>query len=317
MFDKELQSTYRVGRILASLFRSNWGANLFHTLADKPLKGKNIKGLACSEIFIPSQHGGPDIRTRIFKPTGINGPLPAMLYLHGGGYIVGTPENALNWIKSMIEIRPCIVVAPDYRKAMKHPFPDGFNDCYDVLLWIKQEGTSMGIDSQRIMVAGHSGGGGLTAAVSLKARDTEEVNIAFQLPLYPMIDDRLETESAVQMRDVPVWNSRSNAFAWDKYLARLREAGDAIPAYAAPAREVNYQNLPPTITFVGNMDPFRDETLQYVDKLKAAGVPIHFNLYQGGFHGFEIIKPSATISQKAVRFFHDAYAEYYDEYVVK
>ncbi|MGM0900694.1 MAG: alpha/beta hydrolase fold domain-containing protein [Bacillota bacterium] len=150
------------------------------------------------------------------------------------------------------------------------------------------------------MVGGESAGGGLAAALSLYARDTKEVNIAYQMPLYPMMDDRMTTELARE-NNAPIWNSTTNRWAWKLYLGELFEKD--VPVYAAAARATDYRNLPPTITFVGDIEPFRDETIQYVTNLKEAGIPVDFELYKGCYHGFDIISPTAEISKKATSFF--------------
>ena len=136
----------------------------------------------------------------------------------------------------------------------------------------------------QLLVMGMSAGGGLTAAVSLMARDRGDVRIAHQLPLYPMIDHRMVTESS-RDNDAPVWGSRHNRIAWDLYLGGL--AGGDVPKYASPALETDCAGLPPTTTFVGDLDPFLDETVAYVESLRAAGVPVELRRYPGCYHGFD------------------------------
>src|SRR3546814_233257 len=167
------------------------------------------------------------------------------------------------------------------------------------LLWLKTHAGELGVRDDQLAVAGMSAGGGLTAALTLLARDRGDVNIAFQIPLYPMIDDRMDSESASDS-DAPVWNSASNGIAWKTYLGAL--FGADVPAYAAAARATDYRGLPPTCTFVGDLEPFRDETLRYVENLKAAGVPVAFELFRGAFHGFDVVAPKAAISQRATAF---------------
>jgi acetyl esterase/lipase len=259
-----------------------WGIDLLNTIM-KLSKGKVIKELDCDERFIPSKNNGPDIRIRIFKPKNANTDLPGMLYIHSGGYMFNIPESAIDTIKDFIETRPCVIVAPDYRKSIKDPYPAGFNDCYDTLLWMKENASLLGINSDKFIVAGHSAGGGLTAAVTLKARDTKDVNIAFQMPIYPMIDHRQNTQSAINMDSVPVWSGKTNKVAWRYYLKNIN---GPIPTYASPAMSDDYKNLPPTITFVGDLEPFKDETINYVEALKNENIPVKFKLFIGAFNGF-------------------------------
>ncbi len=311
MYDKELRPYYVPMKILASIITKKWGINLFNRLM-KLSKGKDIEGLHCEEHFIPSKNSGPDIRIRVFRPINSDKNLPGLLYNHGGGYMLDVPEGSLDVIKQFIVARPCVVVAPDYRKSMKNPYPDGFNDCYDTLLWMKENAVSLGISSSKFIVAGHSAGGGLTAAVTLKARDTKDVDIAFQMPIYPMIDHRQNTESAKNMDSVPVWNGKTNAIGWSLYLKNTK---GTIPSYASPSLNSNYNNFPPTITFVGDLEPFKDETINYVEALKSEDLPVKFELFKGAFHAFEKFGKNTAIGKKANQFQFEAFVEYFDKYI--
>lgn len=310
---KELLPRYPYLKFITRLLMTSWGRHLI-TFQSKQLKSINAKGLNCSEVYIPSRSGGPDIRVRIIKPLNCSQELPGLLYIHGGGYMVGVPEIHFKKIQKLIEKRPCIVVAPDYRKSIKDPYPAGFNDCFDTLLWMQDNAKEKGMLDQHFIVGGTSAGGGLTAAVSLKARDTKQVKIAFQMPIYPMIDDREITPSSQNMPIYP-WNSKANKIGWELYLKNLRKNKQEIPIYAAAARAKDFNNLPPTITFVGDLEPFLDETINYVNALKDAGVHVIFKCFKGCYHAFDSLVPKAKISQKAHRFLLNAYAEFYDRYV--
>lgn len=313
MVNEELRSNWLFLNLFSFLLSRNWGVKLFLFMSSFS-NGKNSKKLHCEERYIPSNNGGPAIRVRLFKPLDSDETLPALLYLHGGGYIAGNPEIALPVIEKFIATRPCLVIAPDYRKSLGAPYPAAFNDCYDTLLWAKDNASSLGIKYNKFIVAGHSAGGGLTAAVTLKARDTEDVSIAFQMPIYPMIDDRQTSESARNM-DAPVWSSKNNAFAWGLYLKNLKDHKQDIPSYAAAARNDDYENFPPTITFVGELEPFKDETIAYVDALEKAGIAVTFKLYKGCFHGFDLVAVKSSIAKDAIDFTYRAYADYYDAYI--
>jgi acetyl esterase/lipase len=313
MLNQELQSSYWMLKITGRLLMNKTGVRMLNSISVRS-KGKTIEGLHCEERFIPSRNGGPDIRVRIFKPLNCTESLPGMLYIHGGGMMLGTPEDYLAIIKNYIETKPCVIVAPDYRKSLDAPFPAPFNDCYDTLLWLNEHVKQLNVIPDKLIVAGHSAGGGLAAAVSLKATDTEAVNIAFQMPVYPMIDYRQKTESAKE-NNAPVWSSRSNNFGWSQYLKDLKEQGAAIPTYAAPARAKHYSKLPPTITFVGDLEPFRDETIEYIEHLKREGVPVAFKLFKGCFHAFEVAFPKLEISKEAWSFLLTAYSNYVDTYI--
>lgn len=311
MYDKELRPFYFPMKILSYLFTKKWGISLVNR-GMQSAKGKNIEGLYCEERYIPSKNNGPDIRVRIFRPLNADKDLPGLLYNHGGGYFVDVPEGAFDRIEQYIATRPCVVVAPDYRKSTENPFPAGFNDCYDTLLWMKENASSIGINPSKLIVAGHSAGGGLTAAITLKARDTKEVNIAFQMPIYPMIDHLQNSESAKNMERTPVWSKESTAVAWDLYLKNVK---GEVPAYAAPTLNTDYKNFPPTITFVGDLEPFKDETINYVEALKKENIPVQFEIFKGAFHAFEIIGKDTMIGKRANDFQFRAFGEYYDRYL--
>jgi len=316
LVNEELRSMFTPFKIMPFLASRNWGIRMMNSMGGF-YNGKKIKGLHNEERYIPSKAGGPDIRIRIFKPLNAHEKLPCLEYIHGGGYILGSPEFTpnLDIIKQFIDKRPCVVIAPAYRKSLDAPYPAAFNDCYDTLLWAKENADELGILNHKFMVAGHSGGGGLTAAVTLKARDTDDLSIAFQMPFYPMIDDFQNTQSAREMTSVPVWNTKSNKKGWDSYLKDIRDKNEEVPIYAAAARNKDYRNFPPTITFVGDLEPFKDETIAYVKALEKEGVEVKFRLFKGCYHGFDAYVPKSQIAKDAVRFTYDSYAEYYDKYV--
>lgn len=280
----------------------------------KRMEGTNTEGLINQEKYIKSNNGGPNIRVRIYRPENNTERLPVMLYIHGGGYALGNPEQNGDVIKKFIDKRPCVVVAPGYRRSQTEPYPAAFNDCYDTLLWIRDNADAINVDANKLMVGGHSAGGGLTAAVTLKARDTKDCKIAFQMPIYPMIDDRHNKESS--QFESPAWGVKSNHIGWNLYLKDLHKKKQEIPAYAAPARNKDYTNFPPTFTFVGGIEPFRDDTIEYVEALKQYNIPVKFKLFEGCYHGFEIAQPETQVSKNAMNFLYKTYAEYYDKYIL-
>lgn len=262
------------------------------------LQGRKPTGLQATETWIPRRDGGRQ-RLMIYRPPQAHPGLPGVLWIHGGGYLMGVPEQDHATYQRLIAGAPCVIVAPDYRLGSEAPYPAALDDCYDALLWLKRHAAEIGVRDDQIAVAGMSAGGGLTAALSLYARDRGEVRIAFQMPLYPMIDDRMCTASSTD-NDAPVWDSVSCRVAWQVYLGE--RYGKDVPPYAAAARATDYRGLPPTCTFVGDLEPFRDETMEYVNQLQAAGVPVAFELYTGAFHGFDVIAPKAAVSRNATAF---------------
>lgn len=276
--------------------------------------GSDVAGLECSTVNITSSLDNYPIRTRIYRPPNVSGPLPCLVYFHGGGYIMGVPEGSAELIKLFIQARPCVVIAPDYRKAHQKPFPGGFQDCYDAMLWARDNADTLGC-SDKLIIGGHSAGGGLTAAVALKARDTGDVAIVFQMPFYPMIDDTQPTDPQRDI-DPPVWDTALNAIGWGAYLRNVRGRGETPSAYAAPARADSFAGLPPTITYVGDKDPFYWETETYVSELREAGIDVAHTVYEGCYHAFEYIGEGGTIGAQARAFTFENFGLFYDRYVV-
>ena len=164
------------------------------------------------------------------------------------------------------------------------------------------------------MIGGHSAGGGLTATVSLKARDTVDVEVAFQMPFYPMIDDTQPTDPQRDI-DPPVWDTALNAIGWGAYLRDIRGRGETPSSYAAPARADSLAGLPPTITYVGDKDPFYWETEAYVDELRTAGIDVAHTVYEGCYHAFEYIGEGGSIGARARAFTFENFGLFYDRYV--
>ncbi|MBT2293483.1 alpha/beta hydrolase [Paenibacillus albidus] len=245
---------------------------------------------------------GPDanpLRLRIYRPKSNNETLPVLYWIHGGGYILGSVDDNDDLCMKFVKEAGCVVVSVDYRLAPENPYPAPIEDCYVGLKWVADNAESLNIDSKRIGVAGASAGGGLTAALTLLARDRKYPSICFQIPLYPMIDDRNNTPSTNEIKEGMLWNQKTNEAGWKMYLGDLHGTDD-VPSYAAPARAEDYSHLPYTYTCVGQLDPFRSETLTYVTNLAEAGVDVEFHLYPGAYHGFEAFSPNAALSVRAV-----------------
>jgi acetyl esterase/lipase len=200
--------------------------------------------------------------------------------------------------KMLAERYGAVVVCPDYRLAGQAPYPAALEDCYEALVWMYENADGLGIDKTRIVVGGESAGGGLTAAVCLYARDKGEIPIALQLPLYPMLDCE-DTESSADNHG-RVWNTKRNHWGWKHYLGALYGTDD-VPAYASPARETDYSNLPPCYTFVSEGEPFYVETLAYVKNLQDAGVEAKVDIYPGKTHAFDMLLPWQERSKQAKR----------------
>ncbi len=300
---------------LQGLMHSEWGLRLLEK-GTRPLKYMPAHGMQRQSLTIPRGQSPSKLRLLVMKPLQPRERAPGLLWLHGGGYALGAAEMASQGVpKQLMAQSGCVVVAPDYRLSVEAPYPAALHDAYDALLWMKEHAAELGIDDHRLIVGGESAGGGLAAALCLYARDRGEVAIAFQMPLYPMLDDRMTTESA-QFEGAPVWDRQSNALGWQLYLGPLF-GSDAVPAYAAAGRATNLAGLPPAISFVGSIELFRDETVAYFDGLRRAGVPARLELYDGCYHAFDMLKPNADVSKQALAFLQEAYREALERYTAR
>ena len=241
--------------------------------------------------------GDPDVVVRIYRSRESVGPAPCIYSMHGGGYVLGSREidNAAfaNWCPEL----GVVGVSVEYRLAPETPYPGPLEDCYRGLAWCYEHADELGIDRNRIGVAGISAGGGLAAALALLARDRGEVPLAFQLLDCPMLDDRQKTASS-QLEGLPVWSRRSNEFGWRSYLGALYGRND-IPPTAAPARATDLSGLPPAFVSVGTVDGFRDEDIVYAMRLNQAGIPTELHVYPGLCHGYQIALDSPAVQQSS------------------
>lgn len=255
------------------------------------------RGLRTEERRIPRADGS-SLRVRIYRAEAPGDPGPGILWLHGGGYVLGAPEQDGASYLRLVGATGGVVVAPAYRLGPEAPYPAALDDAYTALRWLQAHAADLGVRPDQLAVAGNSAGGGLAAAVTLLARDRGEVAVAFQMPLYPMLDDRCSTPSARE-NAAPVWDAVTNRNAWRVYLGPLAGA-DEVPAYAAPARASDLAGLPPTFTYVGDLEPFHDEVVAWADALRAAGVDVTCEVFPGCYHGFDVVAPKAAVSRRAL-----------------
>ena len=251
-------------------------------------KIRGYKG-KCIKLMIVSPKGSKSAELR-----------PGVLWLHGGGYMLGFPEMVF-MSRAADLVRRCgaVVLSPAYTLSWKKPYPAALADSYYALTYMKKHAQELGIRSDQLMVGGESAGGGLAAALCIYARDKKAVHIAYQMPLYPMLDCK-DTPSSMDNHG-KVWNTRKNHLAWRLYLRNLKK--NEILPYASPARCSNYKNLPPAYTFVGSAEPFYCETLTYIEELQKAGVCAKVDVYPDRYHAFDMMEPDDLLSRKAARRF--------------
>lgn len=228
------------------------------------------------------------VGVRLYRPSAATAPGPALLWLHGGGYVLGSAAQDDALCRRFADDLGATVASVDYRLAPQHPYPAGLEDSYSALIWLAGLPS---VDPARVAVGGASAGGGLAAALALLARDRGEVALAAQLLVYPMLDDRSSHAPGLDHPGHRLWTQGSNKFGWSAYL------GTTDPAVAVPARHEDLSGLPPAWIGVGTLDLFHDEDLSYAERLRAVGVPCQVEVVDGAFHGFDQIAPKTAVSR--------------------
>ena len=269
-------------------------------IATKKAQVPVAEGVEFEDLTVPGPPGGPEVPVRIYTPEAREAELPALLWCHHGGFVMGGLDSDHHATAEMAKAANCMVVSVDYRMAPEHPYPAPLEDCYAALKWLHGEAEHLGVDQARIAIGGLSAGGGaLAAGLTLLARDRGKVPITFQLLLSPMLDDSNILQAGKSVVDTLVWKRSYNLFSWTSYLNR-EPGGDGIDYYAAAARAKDLTGLPPTFISVGDIDLFAQENLTYAGRLITANVPVEMHVYSGAYHGFESQVLEAEVSKRSV-----------------
>lgn len=239
----------------------------------------------------------------VYQPSAATGPLPAILQIHGGGYVMGSSRISHLGNMAMAADLEVVIVAVDYRLAPETPAPGSVEDCYAALCWMVAEADRLGLDPQRIAVRGESAGGGLAASLALLARDRRGPMLVHQNLIYPMLDDRTCLKQLPERLGAFVWTPAANVFGWRSLLG-VEPGSAAVPDYAVPARAESLAGLPSTFIAVGALDLFVVENMDYARRLTEADVATELHVYPGAYHGFDVLPESAP----AQRMKQDAYA---------
>lgn len=225
------------------------------------------------------------VKVRLHRPDGLAGPTPALLWIHGGGTIMGTAVQDDRYCRKLSRLTGVAVAAVEHRLAPEHPYPTALEDCYAALQWLARQPW---VDPDRIAVGGASAGGHFAAALAQRAHDRKDVKVAYQMLVYPMLDDRTGANGNGAKRIM--WTEDDNQLAWKWYL------DGADPIEAAPGRREDLSGLPPTWIGVGTLDLFYQECQEYARRLREAGVSVHEEIAPGAFHAFDLLADRAPIS---------------------
>jgi len=247
------------------------------------------------ELSIPGPAGKLDLSI-LRKKNSLGGPRPVIYYIHGGGLILGSKliniQSTFDWIKEL----DAVLISVEYRLAPEHPYPAATDDCYAGLMWVAGNAKKLGINLERLILAGHSAGGGLAAALALLVRDRGGPKILAQCLIYPMIDDRMKTVSSKLFMNEGTWMGVNNIKAWDWYIPG-RRGSENVPIYAAPSRATDLTGLPQAWLDVGGAELFRDEDAEYANKLAECGVPVEFHVWPGSWHSSDTMAPDSLLSK--------------------
>lgn len=245
------------------------------------------------ERYVPGPDGAPDVRVLVYSPADAATARPALLHIHGGGYVIGTPEINDRHNRALVRHLGCVVVSVDYRLAPETRYPGAVEDCHAALVWLHSEASALGVDAARIAITGESAGGGHAAALALLARERGQVPICLVVLDSPMLDDR--TGSTTEPHSYCgefVWTPGSNRFGW-RALMGVEPGGADTPVGAVPARVEDLGGLPPTFIAVGALDVLAEEGMEYARRLMRAGVPTELHVIPGAYHGFSIAGDAA------------------------
>jgi acetyl esterase/lipase len=275
----------------------------------RPALSAEQQAVSCEQRFVPGAAGAPDVRVLIYTPPGMStGQRPAYLHLHGGGFVLGTPEINDGSNRSLAAELDCVIVSVDYRLAPETRYPGALEDCYSALTWLHANAAQLGADNTRIAIGGESAGGGHAAALALLARERGDVSICLQLLDSPMLDDRTGSSSDPHPYCGEfVWPAVNNRFAW-RALLGTEPGGSDVPPAAVPARATHLTGLPPTFIVVGALDLFLEESVEYARRLIRSGVPTEIHVIPGAFHGFAVAGGDAPQVRACLGWRRDALA---------
>ncbi len=253
------------------------------------------------EVYVPGYNGGPEVRCLRYSSNARRTPSPVFIHIHGGGYLMGSPEMMDTWNVKAAGEQNILVLSVDYRHAPENPIPAPLDDCYAVLAWVHENAAELGVDPTRVGIGGESCGGGLAAALALMARDIGDYPVHFQLLVVPMIDDKTGTDErpADPTTGEFVWTRDNNKLGWNAYLGDAPRIAPQVPSRAETLRD-----LPNTWLATAQLDLFREENVEYAERLMADGVATELVIYPSVCHGWQLAKDAAVSKRYEVDYFN-------------
>jgi acetyl esterase/lipase len=274
---------------------NRWTVRLLQMMTATVQLGRAEEGVEISKVYATGADGRR-VMLRVARPQGLQAPAPALLWVHGGGLVIGSTKQDLAVITRFAKRLGIVVAAVEYRLAPGCPYPAAIDDCYTALKWVHANASSLGILPERIAVGGASAGGGLAASLAHMAHDRGEITLAYQLLIYPMLDDRSALLTDLPHQALLTWTAQHNRFGWESYLGQ--PVGQAtVPPYAVPGRREDLSGLPPAWVGVGTLDLFYEEDVAYAESLKRHGVPCELIVVEGAFHGFDVFDTQTPVVQ--------------------
>jgi acetyl esterase/lipase len=248
------------------------------------------------DVLVPGRGDGDSARMRIYQPKALAGTAPALLWMHGGGFIMGNVEQDDRRSMKIARELGITVAAVAYRLAPEHVAPAALEDAYACLSYLCGNAAAYHVDPKRVAIGGTSAGGGLTAGLALLALDRGEYEPVFQSMAYPVLDDRSALRQDRDDRNVRLYTPQGHLLSWRYYLGR-EPGGPEVSEYAAPGRRVDLSGLPPAWIGVCTFDVLHDEGVEYARRLNDAGVPCDLHIVEGGFHGFDVLFPRKEVTR--------------------